>query len=231
MTTIKLVDFYCLAHTIITCQPSGEDDITSLWVAACESGTSLPVLLIDKKPYWRTSVYPDYKGNRNKTKDATLDKIVNIGMRLPYPSMMIPGLEADDLAGLWCHYHTNLGSYNTGIELLTTDTDWLQLVSDTNDIRWVNYGKHLPRTRRNKEVLNWAWQRFSMLITKPSQIALVKRVLGDSGDNVPKDLDIDLVSLQGKSWLYTLADSGYDVDSLLAQIGEIYDRVTHRVAV
>lgn len=229
MKPIKVVDFYCLAHTIYACQPPTLHDCRRYWEAAInkpiEGQECAPVFVIDRKPYWRVDVFPAYKGNRKPYTDPLLMQTFEVGFEMGIPALAEDGLEADDWAGILCMYQ-RIANPRVPMYLNTTDTDWTQLVDDEYEIVWVNYGKHTPYIRRASEVSEWAWKRHNILITEPVEIIELKSQLGDSSDNIPKNLEVDIISLRGKSWIDSLSEHGYDLENLIERAGKVYDSIT-----
>ena len=228
---IKAIDFYGMAHAILGAKPYTEADIRELWESATTqpvdgNANVSPILLVDKKPYWRTLVYPEYKANRPTYKDPLLSEITRVGLESSIPKLQVNGLEADDLAGLLVRYHCNKGGVNKPpLYLVSTDTDWCQLVSDQHKVTWVNFGRHLPQVRHEKQVKDWAYKRHDILITDVTQIVRLKHCLGDSSDNLPPYLGTDLISLQGYGWLVLLEQAGYDIVELFQYVGNTYEQV------
>ena len=230
MTVIKAIDFYGLAHAILGARPDSDSDIRLLWesatIQAVEDHSAVaPLLLVDSKPYWRTRVFPEYKANRPTYRDPLFNDIVRIGLDSSCPKLQVDGLEADDLAGLLVHYHTTL-AVKPPLYLISTDTDWCQLVSDYHKVTWVNFGQHLPQVRHERQVLDWAYKRHDVLMTNVTQIVRLKHCLGDTSDNLPPYLGTDLISLQGHQWLEQLELAGYNLTELFSLVKETYEQLT-----
>jgi 5'-3' exonuclease len=188
-----------------------------------------PIVVTDSKPYWRKAIFPEYKAHRKSYIDPTFYRIVDIGKTLGYPILAVDGLEADDLAGLVVMYHKSLPFKDKEtLYLLTTDTDWCQLVDDAEDIVWCNFGRHTPRIRRQQQVIDWAYRRFNILITDPAGVVKLKHQLGDSSDNLPPYLAHDLISLQGQGWLNSLSNFGYSINHLMTLVRKHYHDSTSR---
>ena len=223
---MKVIDFNCLAHTILSCNPRSDSEIRLLWESSITEpleGKSLkPLIVTDSKPYWRKAIFPEYKAHRSSRIDPTFYRIVEIGKNLGYPILAVDGLEADDLAGLVVLYHQSK-PVREPLYLLTTDTDWCQLVNDTTQVIWVNFGKHVPRIRRQQQVVDWAYRRFGIFIADPTGVVKIKHQLGDSSDNLPPYLAHDLISLQGQGWLNSLSNIGYSINSLMALVKQHYE--------
>lgn len=93
------------------------------------------VLATDKGPYWRKLIADYYKGHRaNLREESAFDfKAIFEAMNIireeliqhfPYKTMQIPGVEADDIAGVLVH---RLGHLYSRILLISSDGDWAQL--------------------------------------------------------------------------------------------------------
>lgn len=81
----------------------------------------------DGKPYWRKSVYENYKSKRDTAPDKKFFIKKYIKRLDP---IILPGYEADDLAAA-------ISQQAEGRVLLCTlDTDWLQLITKDNRVNW-----------------------------------------------------------------------------------------------
>ena len=220
MKPLVAIDYYCAVHKILSLS---EDPymIRLYWQGLLDQyNTHDIVVLSDQKPYWRTQVYPEYKGNRPKYRDENFAVVDSIGRDMVPNIVELEGLEADDWAGILVMYHCQQG-IRPEVELRTVDTDWLQLVSDT--VVWSNYGGHLPQYRGVAEAIKWTYDRLGVFITGPEGIAKVKYQLGDKVDNIPPKHVTDLVSLQGETWLKGLRSAGYNIDELQQEVAKYYD--------
>ncbi len=220
MKPLVAIDFYCAVHKILNMT---EDPymIGLYWQGLLDQySTHDIVVLSDQKPYWRTQVYPEYKGNRPRYKDDIFDLVESIGRDIVPNMLELEGLEADDWAGILVMHHCQKGT-RPEVELRTVDTDWLQLVSGT--VIWSNYGRHLPQYRGNAEAIKWTYDKLGVFITGPEGIAKVKYQLGDRVDNIPPKHTTDLVSLQGEAWLSGLENSGFIVSELQQEVAKYYD--------
>jgi len=211
------VDFYSLCHTIRSLDQT-PSAIAGIWKGVL-SRDSQVVLLIDSKPYWRTKVYPEYKGNR--VSEPLERELIESGTSLGLPVLQLQGLEADDWAGLM--YLDKVNNRRPGIlRLLTVDTDWMQLIDDEHGIEWENLGNHTPCLRRNQEAITWALTRHKMWIPHPSYIGNMKRVMGDKVDNIPPNHPLPLTELMGPEWQNALTSAGYSIPDLLADVAKVY---------
>lgn len=151
------------------------------------------VFCTDGKNYWRKSVFPFYKANRKKMRDAskhdwnlifnTLNKIRDeIKEQFPYVVIQIEGAEADDVIATMCKYaQTNMLKQNgfdtehEPILILSGDKDFLQLQKYQNVTQYSPIMKKFLREDR------------------PQQYLLEHIMTGDSGDGVPNFLSNDAV--------------------------------------
>lgn len=220
MKPLVAIDFYCAVHQILALTDDPQM-VELYWQGLLNQYSDFDVLVLsDQKPYWRTLVFPDYKGNRPPYRDDFFKVVEGIGRDIVPNMLELEGLEADDWAGILVLYHSQQGT-RPQVELRTVDTDWLQLVSDT--VVWSNYGRHLPQYRGIPEAIDWAYNRLGVFITEPYGIAKIKYTLGDAVDNLPGGLSSDLVSLQGDAWLLGLEKAGFNVNDLLQQVGVYYN--------
>jgi len=212
------IDLFCLLHNIRALEET-PDGVAKLWQSILTRDPHI-VLLVDSKPYWRTLLYPEYKAGR--TSAPLESELIESGTTLGLPTLCKEGLEADDWAGLLCHYKT-INKVPGVLRLLTVDTDWLQLVSDEDGIEWENFGRHTPGLRRNQEVIEWAFRIHKVWIPHPSYVGNLKRVMGDKSDNIPPNHPEPLTELKGPEWLGALDRCGYSISELLQNVAEVYE--------
>lgn len=214
------IDFFCAVHKIVNLSED-PDMIEIFWQGLLDQYSTHDIIVLsDKKPYWRTQVYPNYKGNRPKYKDDNFSLVESIGRSIVPNMLELEGLEADDWAGILVMHHLQQNT-RPQVELRTVDTDWLQLVSDT--VVWSNYGRHQPQKRGVAEAINWTYGKLGVFITEPAGIARVKYILGDPVDNIPPKHTVDLVSLQSEVWLNSLENAGFNVSDLQQEVAKYYD--------
>lgn len=176
-----------------------------------------PVYLFDRKRngvYWRQEFIDDhavfyselwakhnpkeldtaYKGGRLKpeaynillkyTRDAS-EQLKKQG-----PWFDVPGLEADDFAGLFVKYKPE----DVYLDLLTVDRDWCLLTKPNT--RWINM---LPKKRyqieTEVEAVNYFREKLDSSINTPLEAAEAKRVIGEKGDQLPPGCHIELIDL------------------------------------
>lgn len=150
------------------------------------------VWALDSKPYWRSKIYPEYKGNR-KTTNLKKEKILDIVLaELNGKGIGELGFEADDIAA------AAVKLTRRPIYLLTCDTDWMGLVSDR--VTWLNTYKWAPRARTPQDCANWLLKRIPAkhrhdLKLQPTDIWIAKQRTGDSSDNLLPGCDPSLIDL------------------------------------
>lgn len=146
------------------------------------------VIACDSRHYWRKDVFPYYKANRKKNRDAsTLDWEVifkalhNIRDELkeyfPYRIIEVHGAEADDIIATLCHEHGM--NFGQRILIISGDKDFVQLHS-------------YPAVDQFNPILK-KWVKHN------SPEAYIKEhiIKGDTGDGVPNVLSNDDVLVTG----------------------------------
>jgi hypothetical protein len=162
------------------------------------------VLVKDSKPYWRSSIYPNYKGNRKPVPEklftrlkysiSVADKLVaqlGLGLSLAYDNF-----EADDIAGAYAKIWRDR-QFDYRLVLYTIDTDWLGLVSDAQNIVWVEASStYHPYVRDDARTLEWGLNKKPPIkIDTPAGLFRHKQKKGDPADNLPPGCDFNLVDL------------------------------------
>lgn len=163
--------------------------------------------------YWRHVEKTDYKGNRPKERDEQYHLIKDIGLALinqfQLPFYSEPLFEADDWAGL-C-YRLKKDSQPDSVLaqremfLSTVDLDWSQLVDDSLRILWANTGPWPSRLKNEAEVRHYFYKKNKIRIKHPSEVAKLKSVVGDSGDNLKGGDDICLFDLIDENPRYQIS--------------------------
>lgn len=163
--------------------------------------------------YWRHIKKTEYKGNRPKERDEQYHQIKDIGLALIHqfglPFYSEPLFEADDWAGLT--YRLKRDSLPESILgqremfLSTVDLDWSQLVDDKLRILWANTGPWPSRLKNEAEVRHYYYKKNKMRISHPSEVAKLKSVVGDSGDNLVGGDDISLFDLISEHPTYQIS--------------------------
>lgn len=150
----------------------------------------------DGSGYWRNWLFPLYKANRDPlNRDSIYFEILeSIYQYLDKSTIDLfkeEGFEADDFAGLAYRCKTS----DSPLVLFSVDTDWLQLVSDSKNILFCCSSGHTPKLRSEYEVIIWA-NRKGYLIKRPQGIVDMKKIYGDSSDNIPENYGKDdIISL------------------------------------
>ena len=119
------------------------------------------VLVKDSKPYWRTQVYEQYKGNRKAVPEQLYTRIkysISVAdnliqkLQLGY-SVGFDNFEADDIAAAYAKMWRDGRHRETLLVLDTMDSDWCGLISDTDRIVWVEINTQFtPYIRRHSGV-------------------------------------------------------------------------------
>lgn len=139
-------------------------------IIACDDGRS-----------WRREVFPYYKANRKKTRDAsTLDwnmiftSLNKIRSELkeffPYRVIQVSGCEADDIIGTLCHRFANT---NQKIMVVSGDKDFKQLQS------YFNIEQYDPVKKK------------AIKENDPERYLKEHIIRGDGGDGIPNALSSD----------------------------------------
>jgi len=151
------------------------------------------VFCADDKRYWRREIFPYYKANRKKMRDAskfdwnliftTLNKIRDeIRDRFPYKVIQVEGAEADDVIGTMVRY-SQTHNLSTGT-LDPTPEDVLIISGDKDFMQLQKY----PNVKQFSPMMK------KFLTTDSPDDVLFEHILtGDSGDGVPNFLSNDAV--------------------------------------
>lgn len=144
------------------------------------------------KPYWRKSIYFDYKSQRKVSRDASdvnftevykhLDILISVLKRFaPFKSIGVPGVEADDIIGLLTRRYAKFES----VLILSPDKDFKQLHS-------------LGRIKQYSSLTN-AW-----IVPDDVESWKLEHILcGDSTDNVPRVIDFLEFDAAFKAFLHS----------------------------
>jgi len=132
----------------------------------------------DGKSKWRTNLYPEYKVNRNKKKEGVdfdelgrqVESVIKYLEYFNIRSIMVNGVEADDLISWLTEYHLSL-SYN--VTIITGDKDLWQLINEN-----VIVYDHLRDRMVNREFVK------ENLGVEPENIIDYKSLAGDVSDNI-----------------------------------------------
>lgn len=137
------------------------------------------VICWDSGKSWRHEVYGEYKATRTKSKKQRAEKesykkqrpfMATFLKHLGIEQVSAKGYEADDIAAM---YAKRLSRRGKSVHLITSDKDWLQLVSD--NVTWEN-GSDLIVTPENfRDVTGY---------DTVEQFVQVKALTGDTSDNI-----------------------------------------------
>lgn len=196
------------------------------------------VIACDNKRYWRRDIFPYYKANRKKARDATdldwnaiFDCMKKIRGELteyfPYRVINVDGAEADDVIGTLVHLNGN--DMTTPILILSGDKDFIQLQT------YLNVKQYDPIRKK------------FLTHNNPSLYIKEHIIKGDAGDGIPNFLSPDNCLVVGtrqkpittkklESWLQTppeqLGDDllrNYRRNQQLIDLSFIPDDVRERV--
>jgi DNA polymerase-1 len=123
---------------------------------------------------FRNEIYQEYKAHRSKMPEdlrEQIEPLKNIINALNFSTLVIPGVEADDVIGT---ISKKAESLDLDVLISTSDKDMAQLV--TKDIRIIN---------SNTENLLDEKGVFEKFGVKPNQIIDYLALIGDQSDNIP----------------------------------------------
>ena len=144
------------------------------------------VIACDNKNYWRRDVFPNYKGNRKKSRDSSghdwnsiFECMNTVRSELkefsPYKVINIDGAEADDIIGVLAKRY----SPHEKIMILSSDKDFVQLQVNSN------VEQYSPTLKKHIKCSNSTLQLKELIIS------------GDKGDGVPNILSDDNCIMEG----------------------------------
>ena len=180
----------------------------------------------DERPTVRKKLFVKYKENR-KDKPIwfedflwQLDRLKVILKNFDVDQYSAEGYEADDIAAKLVHRHRiifnnykNIKKEDWDCILITSDSDWKQLVDDSCNVRYMNPIKN--------EIMTDGEVNKQYNIDSPSQIALIKSIRGDKSDNIPK------INRYPSKIASALAKSFKDLELLYEWLGTIdFDKET-----
>lgn len=151
------------------------------------------IFCADDRKYWRRDVFPYYKANRKKMRDAskfdwnlifnTLNKIRDeIRDTFPYTVIQVEGAEADDVIG-------TLVRYSQQNELTGTVLD-----QQPQDVLIISGDKDFVQLQKYPNVKQFSPMQKKFLTSDDPHKTLMEHILtGDSGDGVPNFLSNDSV--------------------------------------
>lgn len=149
------------------------------------------VIACDDKKYWRKEVFPHYKANRKKNREASeidwsaifnsLNKIRDeLKMFFPYRVIQVEGAEADDIIATLVMEHGNILNTGEKILILSGDKDFVQLQV---------YGNVKQFDPIRKKFIEHS---------DPQKFLKEHILKGDSGDGIPNVLSADDVFVKGE---------------------------------
>ena len=132
------------------------------------------VFVLDDKPTYRLSIYPEYKASRKKMTFSPKKALMDLIKFWNIKTVISPGNEADDIIATMVAEHSD----DTKVGVVTTDKDIWQINT------FLNTFVMNPQTldivteenlRKDFEINHW------------SKIKLHKALFGDSSDNMPNN--------------------------------------------
>lgn len=136
------------------------------------------ILAWDEPPYFRSTMYPAYKANREKEDGnwaTQLHLIREVANEAGIASLSRPGLEADDILA-------TIGKRSDNCLIISSDKDLLALVSATTTVELLRWTK-LEGTHRKRFSSRMDVKEFFGVF--PEQVSSYKAFAGDNSDNVP----------------------------------------------
>lgn len=144
------------------------------------------ILAIDGTNNWRKEVYPLYKANRSKAKEdndvnfeeffeETSKILTAIKDNFPFKVIKVDRAEADDIAGVIALEYGN----EIDITLVTSDHDWLQVLSHTMTRMWD------PIKKTNSLLSDFENTIINTDYGRMSRFTIIHSLIGDKGDGVP----------------------------------------------
>jgi hypothetical protein len=143
------------------------------------------VLCSDAHQYWRKDIFPNYKANRKKAREASgidwnqIHKVLNkikdeIQENLPYKFMVVPHCEADDIIAVLASVAKER------VLIISGDKDFLQL-------------QQYPNVTQYSPI-----QKMFLVESDPVLFLREKIIYGDSGDGIPNILSDDDTFVAGR---------------------------------
>ena len=149
------------------------------------------VICCDAQNYWRRKIFPQYKSNRKKSRDASgldwnslfesLNKIRDeIRDYLPYKVIRIDTCEADDVIASICHKYGRFLGEDEKILIVSGDKDFGQLQKYSNVYQYAPVQKKM------------------IAINNPESFRKEHIMLGDRSDGVPNFISDDNTFTENK---------------------------------
>lgn len=158
--------------------PNAAGQVTLDQLAAMRSASEHTIICLDSPPYWRKTVYPDYKKGRERESEYgailkwTLERIEADG----YNIAAAPTEEADDVMATLARIYSE--EYGCGdVRIVGADKDALQCVSDR--VRCF-----VPKGRGEFDIRGPEWLKKELDVT-PEDFPLLLAIMGDASDNIP----------------------------------------------
>jgi len=132
----------------------------------------------DKGLSGRETLYPEYKGTRDKMPDdlrAQIDAIEAMVAAFNLPLLAQEGMEADDMIGTAARQAEEQGCQ---VRIISGDRDLLQLLSAHTSVQ-------LPQRGAPDKVWDMETFRQAYAGLQPPQLVDLKGLMGDSSDNIP----------------------------------------------
>jgi 5'-3' exonuclease len=180
--TIALVDFSNLLVRNYKAMandagPNDAGQVTLNQIAEIRQMCETVVVCMDSPPYLRKTIYPEYKGKRERDEQLevvrawTVERLKKDG----YQIARSPGHEADDVIAMLASEYPNYGCHD--VRVFGNDKDACQLVSDIVRI-------FVPKGRGEYEIRDVAWvkQKYGV---EPKDMALFQAICGDKSDGIP----------------------------------------------
>ncbi len=139
-----------------------------------ENPTHLAIVFDTKEPTERDEIFPEYKANRKEPPDDLIPQFPyfqKITEALQIPTIIKPGIEADDVIGTMAHAHEAAGGK---VVIVTGDKDFMQMVS-----------KHvtlLDTMKEKRSSFDEVKEKFGVA---PAEVVEVMGLMGDTADNIP----------------------------------------------
>lgn len=171
--------------------PNDAGQATLNQLASIRTTAEHTIVCLDKGPYWRRDVFPDYKKGREREPeygpiyDWTLERVRKDGYNIAFA----PREEADDMMATLARIYVD-EFHCTDVRLITADKDVAQCVNES--VRWFSpiLGKPGEFDIRDadwvkKKFGNVDWAAEEQEGLWPKDIALALAIMGDTSDKIP----------------------------------------------
>lgn len=139
-----------------------------------EKPTHLAIVFDTKEPTERDELYPAYKANRKEPPADLVPQFPyfrQITEALQIPTIIKPGVEADDVIGSMAHAHEVAGGQ---VVIVTGDKDFMQMVTPNVTL--------LDTMKEKRSGVDEVTARFGV---PPSEVVELMGLMGDAVDNIP----------------------------------------------